>query len=59
MQEYWSELSWPLPGEGPFQPLGFVFLETEKDLEAIYADKNLAIPVELAVVFDGDPFVNM
>ncbi|XP_046440757.1 ABC-type organic anion transporter ABCA8-like [Daphnia pulex] len=59
MQDYWSELSWPGPGDGPFQPLGFVFLETEKDLEAIYADKNLTIPVELAVVFDGDPSVNM
>ncbi len=60
MQDYWSEISWPFPGNGgPFKPLGFVFLDTEQELEAIYADKQLAIPVELAVVFDGNPFVDM
>lgn len=61
MQDYWSEISWPLPGigGGPFQPIGFIFLDTEEELLAIYADKELAIPVELAIIFDGDPFVNM
>ncbi len=60
MKDYWNEISWPLPGNGgPFEPLRFVFLDTEEQLLAIYADKELEIPVELAIVFDGDPFVNM
>lgn len=60
MQNYWSEISSPLPGiGGPFKPIRFAFLERNEDLEAIYANKELEIPVELAIIFDGDPFVNM
>lgn len=59
MQKYWLDVSWPLPGNGPFLPLGFIFLDTQEELESIYADKNLSIPVQLAVVFDGNPYTNL
>lgn len=55
MQKYWSKVNWPLPGNGPFVPLGFAFLNTENELEAAYADKNISIPVQLAIVFEGNP----
>lgn len=60
MQKYWLDISWPLPaGNGPFLPLGFSFLETQNQLESIYADKNLSIPIELAIVFDGNPYTDL
>lgn len=49
-----------MAGNGPFLPLRFVFLETEKELEDIYSIKNLTTPVNLAIVFDNtNPFLNM
>ncbi|XP_045030700.1 ABC-type organic anion transporter ABCA8 [Daphnia magna] len=60
MQEYWSsEISWPLPGQGPFLPLSFVFLETEEELVATYANDTLTFPVKLAIVFDENPLLKM
>ena len=55
MQQYWVETNWlnTLPGN-PFEfpPLLFEFLASEKELEALYADKDIPNPVQLAVVFD-------
>lgn len=60
MQEYWSsQTNLPLPGQGPFLPLNFVFLETEEELVAIYANDTLAVPVKLAILFDGNPLLEM
>lgn len=60
MFDYWRESLVPVDVNEELLPsLEFVFLDNETQLESIYAMTDLAKPVQLAVVFDDDPFVNM
>ena len=62
MQDYWNrthlidnELNF-----FRFESLNFEFLDTDEDLERVYYDEESKLPpIELAVVFDGNPFENM
>jgi hypothetical protein len=57
MQKYWVETNWlnTLPGNTfEFPLLLFEFLNSEQELEDLYADKDIPNPVQLAVVFDQD-----
>ena len=58
MQSYWQETNWlntQLPGNTfEFPPLLFSFLNSNEELEKLYADKDIENPVQLAVVFDNE-----
>lgn len=60
MSQYWIDSLIP-PQYNQDLPhlLDFVFLDNETQLEAIYVMEGLEKPVQLAVVFDDDPFVNL
>lgn len=64
MQDYWSQVyhltdNPSAPGL-PYLPLEFVFLKTEEELELLYADEEGGhVPVQLAVIFNDDPYQNM
>jgi len=68
MQDYWLRLPQISDSLLPRSPLDFVFLESELELELIYASSILDEedemsskypPIQLAIVFGDDPYTNM
>lgn len=58
MKNYWKDSLTPF-GIEQIPDLEFEFLDNESQLLETYSSDDIEKPMYLAIVFDGDPFVNM